>query len=33
VADGETYYSLNFSGAGTFSATHDLNQGFALNQL
>ncbi|MFT7489584.1 MAG: autotransporter-associated beta strand protein [Candidatus Promineifilaceae bacterium] len=33
VADGETYYSLNFSGAGTFSATHDLNPGFALNQL
>ena len=33
AATGQPYYSLNFTPSGTYTATHDLNNGFLLNQL
>ena len=33
AATGQVYYSLNFAPAGTYTVTHDLNNGFLLNQL
>ncbi len=33
AATGQAYYNLNFAQAGTYTVTHDLNNGFLLNQL
>ena len=33
AATGQPYYSLNFTPAGTYTVTDDLNSGFQLNQL
>jgi uncharacterized repeat protein (TIGR02543 family) len=33
AAAGQANYALNFSPAGTYTATHNLNNGFLLNQL
>jgi autotransporter-associated beta strand protein len=33
AADGLPFYALNFTASGTYTATHDLNDGFQLNQL
>ncbi len=33
AASGQTNYALNFSPTGTYTATHNLNNGFQLNQL
>ncbi|MEI7955989.1 MAG: DUF6288 domain-containing protein, partial [Verrucomicrobiota bacterium] len=33
AATGQAYYNLNFPQAGTYTVTHDLNNGFLLNQL
>lgn len=33
AAAGLNYYNLNFAPTGTYSVTHDLNNGFQLNQL
>ena len=33
VTSGQAYYTLNFTQAGTYTATQDLSNGFVLNQL
>ena len=33
AATGQPYYSLNFTPSGTYTVTHDSNNGFQLNQL
>ncbi len=33
AATGQPYYSLNFTTSGTYTATHNLNNGFQLNHL
>jgi len=33
AATGQAFYTLNFNKAGTYTATNDLNNGFAVNQL
>jgi len=33
AATGLSYYNLNFAPSGTYTVTHDLNNGFQLNQL
>ena len=33
AATGQPYYNLNFTPAGTYTVTHDLTDGFLLNQL
>ncbi len=33
VAGGLPFYALNFTNSGTYTATHNLNDGFQLNQL
>ncbi|MCX6873811.1 MAG: DUF6288 domain-containing protein [Verrucomicrobia bacterium] len=33
TATGQAYYNLNFTPSGTYTVTHDLNNGFLLNQL
>ena len=33
AATGQAFYSLNFSKAGTYIVTHDLNNGYVFNQL
>ena len=33
AAAGQPFYNLNFTPAGTYTATHDLNNGFVFNQL
>ncbi len=33
AAAGQANYALNFNASGTYTATHDLNNGFQLNQL
>ena len=33
ASGGQTYYTLNFTNTGTYTATHDLGTGFLLNRL
>ena len=33
AASGQPFYNLNFNSPGTYTVTHDLNNGFQLNQL
>ena len=33
TADGEAFYTLNFTPSGTYTVTNDLSDGFLLNQL
>jgi len=33
VSNGQPYYTLNFTTSGTYTVTHDLNNGFQLNRL